>query len=64
MMSVKGMTGAQVGSGDGCEEDRARRREPLAGTAATHPGNRWTNEEMLKFNPALTAALKEGPLKA
>ena len=64
MMSVKGMTGAQVG------EAMAAKKIVLAGA------NRWpewpqhirvtvgTSEEMVKFNAALTAVLKEGPRKA
>jgi histidinol-phosphate/aromatic aminotransferase/cobyric acid decarboxylase-like protein len=62
MMSVKGMTGAQVG------QAMAAKKIQLAGA------NRWpewpqhirvtvgTYEEMGKFNAALDAVLKEGPM--
>jgi histidinol-phosphate aminotransferase len=63
MMSVKGMTGAQVG-------------EAMAAKKVMLAGNRWpewpehirvtvgTYEEMGKFNAALDLVLKEGPVKA
>ena len=63
MMSVKGMTGAQVGTA------MAEKKIILA-------GNRWpewpqhirvtvgTYDEMVKFNGALDQVLKEGPAKA
>jgi histidinol-phosphate aminotransferase len=64
MMSVKGMTGAQVG------EAMAAKKVMLAGA------NRWpewpqhirvtvgTYEEMTKFNAAIAQVVKEGPKKA
>jgi len=63
MMSVKGMTGAQVG-------------QAMAAKKIMLAGNRWpewpqhirvtvgTFEEMTKFNEALTMVVKEGPPKA
>ena len=60
MMSVKGMTGAQVG-------------QAMAAKKIMLAGNRWpewpehirvtvgTYEEMTKFNAALDQVLKEGP---
>jgi histidinol-phosphate/aromatic aminotransferase/cobyric acid decarboxylase-like protein len=64
MISVKGMTGEQVGQG------MAAKKIMLAGA------NRWpewpqhirvtvgTYEEMTKFNAALAEVVKEGPKKA
>jgi len=63
MMSVKGMTGPQIG-------------EAMAAKKVLLAGNRWpqwpehirvtvgTYEEMQKFNAALAMVVKEGPLKA
>ncbi|MDP9169845.1 MAG: aminotransferase class I/II-fold pyridoxal phosphate-dependent enzyme, partial [Acidobacteriota bacterium] len=63
MMSVKGMTGAQVG-------------QAMAAKKIMLAGNRWpewpqhirvtvgTYEEMTKFNAALDLVMKEGPAKA
>jgi histidinol-phosphate/aromatic aminotransferase/cobyric acid decarboxylase-like protein len=62
MMSVKGMTGAQVG-------------KAMASKKIILAGNRWpewpdhirvtvgTAEEMVKFNTALDQVLQEGPAK-